>query len=75
MIHKNLRTGFFLFLFMLMLIGCNQKKTEQSKGFSITGNIANIPDGTIYLMKAGDYRNLMINRIQEWEDVTAVTGC
>ncbi|MCP4977223.1 MAG: AhpC/TSA family protein [Maribacter sp.] len=62
MIHKNLRTGFFLFLVMLT-IGCNQKKTEQSKGFSITGNIANIPDGTIYLMKAGDYLGYTFEKI------------
>ena len=63
MIHKNLRTGFFLFLVILMLIGCNQKKTEQSKGFIIAGNIANIPDGTIYLMKAGDYLGYTFEKI------------
>lgn len=28
-----------------------------------------------HLMKAGDYRNLIDNRFQIWEDVTAVIGC
>ncbi|RLD18690.1 MAG: hypothetical protein DRI69_09840 [Bacteroidetes bacterium] len=63
MTHKNLRTGFFPFLVILMLIGCNQKKAEQPKGFSITGNIANIPDGTIYLLKAGDYLGYTFEKV------------
>ena len=63
MIHKNLRTDFFLFLVILALIGCNHKKTEHSKGFTITGNIANIPDGTIYLMKAGDYLGYTFEKV------------
>jgi len=46
-----------------MLIGCHQKKTEQSKGFSITGNIANIPDGTIYLLKTGDYLGYTFEKV------------
>jgi putative transposase len=28
-----------------------------------------------HLMKAVDYRNLMINRFQEWHELTAITGC
>lgn len=28
-----------------------------------------------HLMKAADYRNLMVKRFQTWADVTAVTGC
>ena len=28
-----------------------------------------------HLMKAADYRNLMINRYQEWHELTAIMGC
>jgi len=55
MISKNLKIGLALLLALHIFIGCSEKQSESKKGFTITGNIAGIQDGFIYLMKAGNY--------------------
>lgn len=52
------------------------KSLEQAQRFlSHFGQIYEHFKPKRHLMKAADYRNLMANRFQEWEDLTVVTGC
>ena len=52
------------------------KSPEQAQQFlSSFGPIHEHLKPRRHLMKATDYRNLMVKRFQIWEDVTAVTGC
>ena len=50
-------------LILPLLIGCNQNKSEASKGFTIEGNITDINNGTIYLMQAGEYLGYTFEKI------------
>ena len=52
-----------IILILPLLIGCNQKKSESSKGYTIVGNMTGINDGTVYLMKAGEYLGYTFEKI------------
>ena len=53
----------FLILILPFLIGCNHNNSKTSKDFTIEGNITGIDDGTVYLMKAGEYLGYTFEKI------------
>ena len=73
-------SNFFKIIIVLilpLLIGCNQNKSDPSKGFTIVGNMTGINDGTVYLMKAGEYLGYTFEKIDSTKIIDgrfALTG-
>ncbi len=57
--RRILEISISLSICFLLLIACNNQekndKTSGAAGFIVSGHLENLSDGTIYLMKAGDY--------------------